>query len=71
MSCHLLTIRQSIENRHGLCYANVGNTIATSSKTVFVKIALPREVFPISSKTFKPLPSRGKMKRYVFMIFLD
>ena len=64
---HLLTIGQSIGNCHGLGYIDVGNTNATYSKTLFVKVAPPIEVSPVFDKTFNSLPFRGKMKRFVFI----
>ena len=62
---HLLTFGQSNGNRHGLGYTEVGNNIITAFKIVFVKVAQPTEVSPVSVKIFNQFTSRGKMKKFV------
>ena len=62
-----MTIGQSSGNHHGLGYTSVGNTIATSSKTMFVKVAPPIVFSLVSGKTLNPLPFGGKVKGFVLI----
>ena len=61
----ILSMGQFRNNRNGLGYTNVADSVATTSKTVFVKTAPTLANHHVSSKISNPPLSEVKMKRFV------
>ena len=66
----ILNMRQSISNRNGLGYTTVANSVATTSKTMFVKASLTPTNHPVSGKNVRPSVLECKVKRFVLICHL-
>ena len=63
----ILNMRQSMSNRNGLGYTAIADSVATMSKTMFVK-ATPTTVNPyVSGENAKPSPPKHKVKKFVLI----
>ena len=62
---HILNIGQSMNNQNGIGFSDVIDSVATKSKTVFVK-AIPTPINPLmSGKIVRPPMLEVKVKRFV------